>query len=267
MPTYRSSRTEDSMCIYNSFTTLLGWIRAFLNAKKTNLDIELSGGYAEPLCLEPYLAGDYVKHSDNAGHRETDDETAACFSYFSYILSQKMLVVCDIQGVGTFYTDPQIHTIDGEGFGAGNLGAEGIRRFLRTHRHNLLCEELGGQSWTVELVLAKLLHVQRPYYDSIGIVSFLHESYLMFLRNFLPQASKLLPFSWTMSQIENEQMKSDEIRWNQMTRIKTWINLLPDQRLHFIALEAFPALMKACRMKSWHRRSRWPDVNDVNEVN
>ena len=202
------------MCIYNSFTTLLGWIRAFLNAKNNVLDIELSGGYAEPLCLEPYLAGDYVKHSDNAGHRETDDETAACFSYFSYILSQKMLVVCDIQGVGTFYTDPQIHTIDGEGFGAGNLGAEGIRRFLRTHRHNLLCEELGGQSWTVKLVLAKLLHVQRPYYDSIGIVSFLHQSFLIFVRNFLPQASKLLPFSWTMSQIENEQMKSDEIRWS-----------------------------------------------------
>lgn len=100
-------------------------------------------GYAEPLCLEPFLSGDYVKHSDNAGHRETDNETAAAFSYFTYILSQKMLVVCDIQGVGTFYTDPQIHTSDGEGFGAGNLGAEGIRRFLRTHRHNLLCEELG----------------------------------------------------------------------------------------------------------------------------
>eukprot|EP00913_Durusdinium_trenchii_P021829 g20511.t1 len=62
-------------------------------------------GYEEPLCLEPFLTGDY--------------------------------------GVGTFYTDPQIHTVHGEGFGAGNLGQEGIRRFLRTHRHNLLCEQLG----------------------------------------------------------------------------------------------------------------------------
>mmetsp|Transcript_37797 Transcript_37797/g.70524 ORF Transcript_37797/g.70524 Transcript_37797/m.70524 type:complete len:293 (+) Transcript_37797:63-941(+) len=99
--------------------------------------------YEEPLCLEPYLAGDYVKHSDNAGHTETDDEVAAAFSYFTYILSEKLLVVCDIQGVGTFYTDPQIHTADGVGFGAGNLGADGLRRFLRTHRHNLLCEQLG----------------------------------------------------------------------------------------------------------------------------
>ena len=101
--------------------------------------------FEEPLCLEPYLAGDYVKHSDNAGHTETDDEVAAAFSYFSYILSDKLLVVCDIQGVGTFYTDPQIHTADGVGFGAGNLGAEGLRRFLRTHRHNLLCEQLGAK--------------------------------------------------------------------------------------------------------------------------
>ena len=194
MPTYRYSRTEYSMHIipHNiSFTTLLGRIRA----KKLFLTfLELSGGYAEPLCLEPYLAGDYVKHSDNAGHRETDDETAACFSYFTYILSQKMLVVCDIQGVGTFYTDPQIHTIDGEGFGAGNLGAEGIRRFLRTHRHNLLCEELGGQSWTVELVLAKLLHIQRAYYHSIG--SFIPPSIFSdIVRNFVRKAAKFIPFS------------------------------------------------------------------------
>ena len=40
-------------------------------------------GYDEPLCLEPYLAGDYVKHSDNTGNRETEDETAACFSHLS----------------------------------------------------------------------------------------------------------------------------------------------------------------------------------------
>lgn len=100
-------------------------------------------GAPEPLCLEPYLAGEYVKHSDNDGHNETEDELAAAFSYFTYATSSKLLVVCDIQGVGTFYTDPQIHTFDGEGFGAGNLGGDGIQRFLASHRHSLLCEQLG----------------------------------------------------------------------------------------------------------------------------
>lgn len=100
-------------------------------------------GVAEAFSLEPYLEGEYVKHNDNNGHNETEDEVAAAFSYFTYINSNKLLVVCDIQGVGTFYTDPQIHTFDGEAFGEGNMGEDGINRFLQSHRHSLLCEQLG----------------------------------------------------------------------------------------------------------------------------
>lgn len=111
---------------------------AFLPASVVRLD-----GVAEPFCLEPYLAGEYVKHSDNDGHNETENELAAAFSYFTYVTSNKLLLVCDIQGVGTFYTDPQIHTFDGEGFGAGNMGADGMDKFLCSHRHGLLCEQLG----------------------------------------------------------------------------------------------------------------------------
>lgn len=107
------------------------------------VSVVLINGQGEPLCLEPYLEGDYVKHNDNNGHDMSLDDVAASFSYFTYITSNKLLVVCDIQGVGTFYTDPQIHTFDGEGFGAGNMGAEGMQKFLRSHKHNLLCEQLG----------------------------------------------------------------------------------------------------------------------------
>jgi elongation factor 2 kinase len=31
----------------------------------------------------------------------------------------------DIQGVGDLYTDPQIHTLDGQGYGDGNLALRG----------------------------------------------------------------------------------------------------------------------------------------------
>ena len=62
---------------------------------------------------------------------------------FTYVSSERLLVVCDIQGVGSFYTDPQIHTWDGEGFGMGNLGAEGIQRYLHSHVHNELIGRLG----------------------------------------------------------------------------------------------------------------------------
>jgi len=117
----------------------------------------------DPISVEPFLAGQYVNHNDNDGHNETDNELAAAFSYFTYCNSGKLLVICDIQGVGDFYTDPQAHTFDGEGFGAGNLGADGISRFLSNHRHSLLCEQLGLPSLDAELTdeeLARKLQAQ-----------------------------------------------------------------------------------------------------------
>jgi len=100
-------------------------------------------GEEETYSIEPFLPGQYVKFNDNNGHTETESEVVGAFCYFTHHVSGGALVVTDIQGVGTFYTDPQIHTIDGAGFGAGNLGEEGMQRFLLGHRHTLLCEQLG----------------------------------------------------------------------------------------------------------------------------
>ena len=107
--------------------------------------VVLPGGDApfELATMEPLLPGKYRKHSDNKGGVATSDETAVAFSHFTFINSDQLMVVCDIQGVGDFYTDPQIHTWDGEGFGMGNLGAEGIRRYLHSHVHNELIGRLG----------------------------------------------------------------------------------------------------------------------------
>lgn len=55
-----------------------------------------------------------------------DDPVPQAFSHFSWQASNGMFLICDIQGWGRLLTDPQIHTIDGKGFGAGNLGSEGI---------------------------------------------------------------------------------------------------------------------------------------------
>ena len=69
-----------------------------------------NGGEAEPISLEPYLPGEYQKYNDNQGHTELESDVVKAFCYFTYISSNKLSVVTDIQGVGTFYTDPQIHT-------------------------------------------------------------------------------------------------------------------------------------------------------------
>merc|ERR1712232_989869 len=46
------------------------------------------------------------------------------------------------QGVGDMYTDPQVHTITGTGFGKGNLGLRGIQKFLQSHRCSRICRYL-----------------------------------------------------------------------------------------------------------------------------
>ena len=48
---------------------------------------------------------------------ETAGDIAQAFSWFTLAESRGALVVCDIQGVGLCFTDPQVHSADGEGFG------------------------------------------------------------------------------------------------------------------------------------------------------
>ena len=65
------------------------------------------------------------------------------FSHFSFERSGHQLIVVDIQGVGDLYTDPQIHTACGTGYGEGNLGAKGMALFFASHKCNQLCKDLG----------------------------------------------------------------------------------------------------------------------------
>jgi len=92
--------------------------------------------------VEPMLKGHYLKHNDNDGHVETKLLLPQAFSHYTYERSNNLLVVVDIQGVGSFYTDPQIHSFDGEGFGLGNMGQDGLTKFLKTHNCNDICRLL-----------------------------------------------------------------------------------------------------------------------------
>jgi len=112
---------------------------------------------------EPFLSGDYVKHSNNNGWlNEAVRNTPHAFSHFTWHFSKGMLLIVDIQGVNDYYTDPQIHTPDGKGYGVGNLGYRGIEEFFLTHHCNALCKRLnlnivqmagpdavGATDWTV----------------------------------------------------------------------------------------------------------------------
>ena len=69
------------------------------------------------------------------------------FSHFTFERSGHQLIVVDVQGVGDLYTDPQIHTSFGEGYGEGNLGTKGMALFFASHRCNSICRDMGLTSF------------------------------------------------------------------------------------------------------------------------
>lgn len=94
--------------------------------------------------VENYIPGKYVKHNNNWGFVEKDSRnTPQAFTHFSFEFTEGRMMIVDIQGVGDVYTDPQIHTVDGKGYGVGNMGEEGMAQFMKTHWCNSICTYMG----------------------------------------------------------------------------------------------------------------------------
>lgn len=67
----------------------------------------------QPIAIETYLPGDYVKFNSNNDFaiRDVDlhyHQTPQAFSHFSWEQSGRTEIVVDVQGVGEYYTDPQV---------------------------------------------------------------------------------------------------------------------------------------------------------------
>jgi len=93
--------------------------------------------------VENRVAGNYVKYNNNWDWNDDRRNTPQAFSHFTWEASEHRILVCDLQGVGDMWTDPQIHSHDGVGYGKGNMGMKGINAFLRNHRCNAICQGLG----------------------------------------------------------------------------------------------------------------------------
>eukprot|EP00667_Euglena_gracilis_P011405 EG_transcript_11646 len=113
--------------------------------------------------MEAYLPGVYEQHNDVTGFVEKGSRnTPQAFSHFSYEFMDQRMMIVDIQGVDDTYTDPQVLTLDGQGYGKGNTGEKGIENFLDGHWCNSLCNALGLPFMTPKKFgIAKHKHPQR----------------------------------------------------------------------------------------------------------
>lgn len=112
--------------------------------------------------MEPRFRGVFTKYNNNFGEvyeaakdggtqsqvkrRKVVYLAAEAFSHFTLQESGGSMLVCDLQGVEDFFTDPQIHTEDGKGLGMGNMGEEGITKWKDKHVCNDVCRTLGLRS-------------------------------------------------------------------------------------------------------------------------
>lgn len=139
--------------------------------------LQLDEREGKPLCgVERFIDGPYRKHNNNWGFVSEDERnTPQAFSHFTYECSNHQILICDIQGVSDCYTDPQVHSVDKEGFGKGNLGQRGIDKFLQTHRCNAICRFLKLPSINPNYSgLGTLPMTQYMSYDRVKVVNVYH---------------------------------------------------------------------------------------------
>eukprot|EP00112_Aurelia_sp_Birch-Aquarium-sp1_P014185 Seg3046.1 transcript_id=Seg3046.1/GoldUCD/mRNA.D3Y31 product="Eukaryotic elongation factor 2 kinase" protein_id=Seg3046.1/GoldUCD/D3Y31 len=106
-----------------------------------------------PITAEEYIPGRFVKYINNNGRianassllGKTLLQKAECFAHFSYIHTQRKMMVLDLQGVDYMLCDPEISTStlveDGElNFCSGNLSTDAMTTFFEEHKCNSYCE-------------------------------------------------------------------------------------------------------------------------------
>ncbi|XP_066914114.1 alpha-protein kinase vwkA-like [Clytia hemisphaerica] len=106
--------------------------------------------------VERFLEGEFEKFVNNDGninHAPELDKTllkkAETFAHYTYLESRKSLMVVDLQGVKYTLSDPEIasqnshDSTDKMYFCTGNWGHEAIQKFLKVHKCNSWCKQIG----------------------------------------------------------------------------------------------------------------------------
>ncbi|XRA97307.1 elongation factor 2 kinase [Pycnococcus provasolii] len=125
---------------------------------------------APTFAVERFMGeGTYIKYNSNSGFVEHESPasldggkdvrtvtrmTPQAFSQFTFERTGGCKMVVDVQGVDDLYTDPQLHTIDGKGYGEGNLGISGMALFFSTKHFTSLDAHLSLRRFDLSPTLA-----------------------------------------------------------------------------------------------------------------
>ena len=93
------------------------------------------------MTVEPFIAGEYRKESNNRSFAREGSDVAQAFTHFTHDVSGGDVMVVDIHGVREALTDPQVHS-KRQIFGRGNMGPKGFDSFFMVHQCNHICKSL-----------------------------------------------------------------------------------------------------------------------------
>jgi Alpha-kinase family len=119
---------------------LLDFVQSFI------YDVTDDGAEYKYYYGETLINGDYQKYNNNNGgfiNTSKYAKLAQTLSHFSWQYTKGYMMIVDLQGVEGLLTDPQIHCLDLEKFGRGNMGYFGMLMFFSSHRCNRHCKSLG----------------------------------------------------------------------------------------------------------------------------
>lgn len=177
--------------------------------------------------MEPKLKGLFTKYNSNFGEifhedknynytaeqlarREETFNAAEAFSHFTLVDSGGGMLVCDIQGVHDFFTDPQIHTESGDGLGMGNMGMEGIEKWIEQHKCNDICRAVGLRELRAENLATESSKEGATKFDYKGLQ-------MMFRSNYPVSPQELIPLSKPMSEMTEAEQLAYAIKLSQLT--------------------------------------------------
>jgi len=91
--------------------------------------------------VEHYLRGKHRRYGGNKlGIKEMGQQRYhQAFSHYSYEFTKRRVLIIGFRGAGIYYRHGIIFSDDGHGFGANNLGKQGIDDFFYTHWCNKAC--------------------------------------------------------------------------------------------------------------------------------